>query len=302
MEDSLKNISTKISEWKKSWDSLSGKNTLHEYINLISGVTGALSGVWGNFQNSKANKLAAEANVKVNFDENPLKESLESIKRSVKNLEEGFMASFGSIGGETKKIMLNATESIDVFVKSADKSSDSLKKIGEALGEGLIDGIKGKKVKISETMQDIATGTEKTVTKTLEINSPSKVFKRIGEYVSEGLGDGIKDGAKFATKAMDSLSDNVVDASKSLSKVEKGADDYKDAMKDVEKATDKVNDKKLSFGGGFMAVVSTVATLGMALYELMSSNEEFSAKMGTYPLFFYLKRKVAKESRLLQSA
>lgn len=51
---------------------------------------------------------------------------------------------------------------------------------------------------------------------TLEINSPSKVMKRIGGYIADGLGDGIKDGSKTVKSAMGDISDTVEKSARRL--------------------------------------------------------------------------------------
>lgn len=184
-----------------------------------------------------------------------------------------------SLRGMTKAGAKKLIESISEALDDNEMIRDNARNIGKVIGEGLIAGIKGTQVKIYSTISDVTGKIKETAETTLEVKSPSKVFQRIGNFISEGLGMGIKDGAKTATNAMESLSDNVVDASKSLSKIEDGAKDYKKSLDNVGDATDKVSNKKISFGGAFAIAVTVISALVGFFKNLMESNEEFGAKV-----------------------
>lgn len=130
------------------------------------------------------------------------------------------------------------------------------KKIGNYIGAGIIEGIKGSKGKIEVVAHELGDDNViRTVMKTLEINSPSKVMKRIGGYITDGLGDGIKDGSKTVKSAMGDISDT------------------------VEKSAKKTSKTKFSFGG-IAAVATVVATLVGYFVDMLSTNEVLSEKMG----------------------
>lgn len=151
---------------------------------------------------------------------------------------------------------------------------------GEALAKGLIQGIRNNMDKVKIAVKEyLSEPAKKIIITDNEISSPSKVYERFGKYLAEGLGVGITDGAKTATNAMESLSDNVVDASKSLTKIGDGAKDYKKSLDDVGDATDKVSKKKISFGGAFAIALTVISALVGFFQNLMATNEEFGAKV-----------------------
>ena len=154
----------------------------------------------------------------------------------------------------TKKIE-NETEKIAEALKNSDKIQEAVKKIGKDIVGGMIDGIKSARPKLMLIVEELGEDNIiKTVVKEFQISSPSKVMKRIGEYISEGLGDGIKDGGKHIKAAMGDATDIIEDSSKRMS--------------------------KLQFGlGGLTAVTAIVVPLIDYFVNMMSTNETLSAKM-----------------------
>ena len=72
--------------------------------------------------------------------------------------------------------------------------------IGAAMTDGLVDGATSPAA-INE-LRDYINSFPAAAEDELEIRSPSRVFRRIGQYISQGLGLGILDGAPGATDAM----------------------------------------------------------------------------------------------------
>lgn len=130
------------------------------------------------------------------------------------------------------------------------------KEIGTYIGEGIIEGIKKSRTKVEVFAKELADDNViRTVMKTLEISSPSKVMKRIGGYIVDGLEDGIKGGSKGIKNAMSDITDT------------------------VEKTAKKTSKTKFSFGG-IAAVAGIVVSMASAFAGMLSSNEELSEKMG----------------------
>ncbi|MFR8853785.1 MAG: hypothetical protein ACLVHQ_02215 [Oscillospiraceae bacterium] len=104
-------------------------------------------------------------------------------KKKAKELEEYF--------DKGKRVIDDLGSSLGNTIKSvaADLAAGS-KAIGEGIADGvskgLKDGLKSVKMKTKELGED---GVIKEFETTLEINSPSKVMKRIGGYIADGLGE-----------------------------------------------------------------------------------------------------------------
>ena len=207
------------------------------------------------------------------------KEMQKNIK-SISSSVSGMNSSLNSAVKSVKSLGNNITKSISKLPSELKKSG---KDIGKAIADGITSGLKGKMGKVTEVTKDAAGKVISTTEKEFQIASPSKKMKKIGEYVAEGLGDGIKSGAKEAASAMEKLSDEVVDSSDSMKKVSKNAKGCVKSFEDVGDASDKLGEKKISFGGGFVAVAAVVATLVGYFIDLISTNEEFSSKRRIIP-------------------
>jgi len=74
--------------------------------------------------------------------------------------------------------------------------------VGKDMMQGLWDGIKSLADSILGTLADLADDAIEIVNTIFGNNSPSKVFKEIGQYLMEGLAIGIEDSQGMAIKAM----------------------------------------------------------------------------------------------------
>jgi hypothetical protein len=79
-----------------------------------------------------------------------------------------------------------AKDVVDGIDKEMKKSRKKLVRIGERAGDGLVKGLRNKIKDWTAAIQDYVKGTEVT----LKINSPSKVFERIGEQTAAGFNNG----------------------------------------------------------------------------------------------------------------
>lgn len=169
------------------------------------------------------------------------------------------ISSIGSFIVDIISMNKSVSKEIKNIAQNIEKEGSNIKKVsktmGESIAEGFVQGLRGSKVDINVTTYDVFGNVETTAMKRLEINSPSKVMKRIGGYIADGLGDGIKDGSKTVKSAMGDISDT------------------------VEKSAKKTSKTKFSFGG-IAAVATVVATLVGYFVDMLSTNEALSEKMG----------------------
>lgn len=85
--------------------------------------------------------------------------------------------------GQGARMAKDVVDGIDAEMKKAKKK---LIRIGERAGEGMVKGLRNKIKDWTQAIQDYVKGTEVT----LKIQSPSKVFERIGEMTAAGLNKG----------------------------------------------------------------------------------------------------------------
>lgn len=83
---------------------------------------------------------------------------------------------------------------------------------GEHLAQGFIDGMSAKREAVGSKAASLAGHAIDRFSAKLQIGSPSKVTRKIGEYFSEGFALGIGDGDNLASMAATQLSGSAVDA------------------------------------------------------------------------------------------
>lgn len=113
----------------------------------------------------------------------------------------------GLIEGQKEKQEEVYTTAETMFQNVKDKADeiltyDAFYEIGQNVGQGLADGILSMVDTVSAAATQLAKAAEKATTTSLQIKSPSRVFKKLGNYVGEGFELGIKDGFADIDKTM----------------------------------------------------------------------------------------------------
>lgn len=83
--------------------------------------------------------------------------------------------------------------------------SFSLRDIGQAMIDGLVEGIQEGGVRVAEALSGVAGGAIAAARKTLRSNSPSRVFMEIGGDVTDGMAIGLDDGAADVRSSMEAV-------------------------------------------------------------------------------------------------
>lgn len=83
---------------------------------------------------------------------------------------------------------------------------------GKDLIKGLVNGISNAKDAVINKIKDICSAALDKVKEFFGIKSPSRVMKKMGEYIMEGLGIGIEKSAKDVIRTMEDVSMGVEDA------------------------------------------------------------------------------------------
>ena len=106
--------------------------------------------------------------------------------------------------------------------------------IGSDIMQGLKDGIKNKIGAVKDAITETAGGLVTSIKSKLGIQSPSRVFMEIGNFIMQGLGIGIVDGAGEVESKSGKIIDNVRSGFKGLfSSVLKDGVSFKDALGNV---------------------------------------------------------------------
>lgn len=118
-----------------------------------------------------------------------------------KNLVEG-------IKKDKSKIVKEFTNNLDDAVSGIKGHYNDFHDAGSYLVEGFADGISQNTYKAEAKAKAMAEAAEKAAKKALDINSPSKVFRRIGYFVPEGFAQGIDRMGKVVRIASASMAES----------------------------------------------------------------------------------------------
>ena len=88
------------------------------------------------------------------------------------------------------------------------------KKAGVAVGDGFIGGIASKVAAVAAAAAAMARKAAASANRNLEIESPSRVFRRMGRFIGEGLAEGITNSTSDVSDAVTRLVNRVVDAAR----------------------------------------------------------------------------------------
>lgn len=124
---------------------------------------------------------------------------------------------------EQLKAMRDASnKEIEGILSDADNKGADFETVFGNLGinaaNGYINALRDRIDEVKAAAQELAAATSGTVEDELDINSPSKVMRKIGEYAGEGLKLGIEDEVSSAVKASQMLVDSVIGAGSSAAK------------------------------------------------------------------------------------
>lgn len=195
----------------------------------------------------------------------------EAYEGAAKTAEEQLKAMHDASNAEIAGILKDAND------RGADFES-VFKGLGVNAANGYIDALRGKLDEVKAAAQELAAATSETMETELDINSPSKVMRKIGEYTGEGFTLGIEDEVSSAVKASKELVDSVVGASQSAVKsAELAVPDMSAAtqtMKSYHAAQLSSVDLQSSANAG-----DTATAVKQALNEIVSGNVEIVTEM-----------------------
>ena len=138
------------------------------------------------------------------------------LKKSLKQGASGSLSSEGSHAGNTYKSGVSSKKSAAYgageSLKSGARSgaSGSLYDAGRNLASSLATGIRSLSFLTKNAAEDMAGNVVRVAKKVLKMNSPSKVFTKIGRGIPEGLAMGINQDTALVIKASKKMSDSTI--------------------------------------------------------------------------------------------
>ena len=138
-------------------------------------------------------------------------DEMKNKKESFKNAGKVLFGQFISGMGEKKESVEDKAESLAnsaVNATRTDTMYSRFKDAGKYLVNGFISGINSKIESAASKAAEMANAAEKAAKNALDINSPSKVFRRIGYSVPEGFAMGIDKMSYMANDSVDSMADS----------------------------------------------------------------------------------------------
>lgn len=179
---------------------------------------------------------------------------------------------------EQLKAMRDASnKEIEGILSDADNKGADFETVFGNLGinaaNGYINALRDRIDEVKAAAQELAAATSGTVEDELDINSPSKVMRKIGEYAGEGLKLGIEDEVSSAVKASQMLVDSVIGAGNSAIK---GMDVPKIDMSAAAETARSYRTAQTASADlqSSAKAAETSAVLKQALGELISGNVE----------------------------
>lgn len=148
--------------------------------------------------------------------------------------------------------------------------------IGAQIIDGLWQGIQSKFATVKEGISNLASGLASTVRSTLGIQSPSRVFMEIGNFIMQGLGLGMEKQQAYVVGVATSTANQAVSATK----------DAWAGMREVTKETAGAFDSFFSGIGSTIAeVIKGTKSLGDALKDVLAQLGSQLLQSGLQGLF-----------------
>ena len=184
---------------------------------------------------------------------------------------------------EQLKAMHDASnEEIAGILKDAEERGADFESVFKGLGvnaaNGYIDALRGKLDEVKAAAQELAAATSETMETELDINSPSKVMRKIGEYTGEGFTLGIEDEVSRAVKASKELVDSAIGAGETAAKSAEVVFPGMNAAVQTAKNYQAAQTANTNLQSN-AKTTETAAVLKQALSELVSGNVEIVQEM-----------------------
>lgn len=218
LADFMKALPSSGGTWQKVFGNKNASNfggQLETFGTSMKNLSDTLSGVKFSYYDSAATALNTITEAVTNFDVG----SLNYIVTSIGGL--GARASTAFTTNVEQSTIKNAFDApLNKAVSSVRSCMSKFYSAGSYLVTGFVNGIRDNIYRAQLAAIKMANDTELAARSELDINSPSKVFRKIGAGVPEGFAQGIERFSYLGIRAVEGMSDNAIDAtSKVLSSI-----------------------------------------------------------------------------------
>ena len=214
----MKALPSSDGAWQKVFGSKNASNfggQLEAFGTSMKNLSDTLSEVEFSYYDSAATALNTITEAVTNFDVG----SINSIVTSIGSL--GTKSSTAFTTNVEQSAIKNAFDSpLNKSVSSVRSYMSKFYSAGRYLVTGFANGIRDNIYLAQRAAIDMSSSTELAARSRLRINSPSKVFRKIGAGVPEGFAQGIERFRYLGTRAVEGMSNDAIDsASKVLSNI-----------------------------------------------------------------------------------
>lgn len=218
LADFMKALPSSGGAWQKVFGNKNASDFSTQLTTLgtsMKTLSDTLSGVEFSYYDSASAALNSITEAVTNFDVG----SLNSIVTSIGSL--GTKASTAFTTNVEQSAIKNAFDApLNKAVSSVRSYMSKFYNAGSYLVTGFVNGIRDNIYMARRAAIKLANDTELAARSELDINSPSKVFRKIGAGVPEGFAQGIERFSYLGTRAVESMSNDAIDsASRVLSNV-----------------------------------------------------------------------------------
>jgi len=134
----------------------------------------------------------------------------ESVAATASTIASNVESAFSSLGWKLEGKGYLAGSSLSSGLSSATQYIyDNMLVVGNNAMIGFNNGMVAMEQLVYDTASTIANNAVGVINNALQINSPSKVMERIGEYAGEGLAIGLENSTESIDSAMDSMADSI---------------------------------------------------------------------------------------------
>ena len=152
-------------------------------------------------------------------------EGLEAGVDRVQNVIKNTSANINSVIQMTTEEANNALQDgLSQMGKAVTESKALIGNIGVYIGDGLADGINDSTDKTYDASKNLAESAEDGMTDEVQINSPSRVFYRFGEYIVAGFTNGITDNTPVAVDGITTMVSDALTAAQDTLDSQNGDD------------------------------------------------------------------------------
>lgn len=216
-----------------------------------------------------------------------LPENVDSGKKLVDDISAGVK--------NNKALETEATAKVETTKKSFDSAvkSNNFEGVGKEIMTGVANGILNNQSLAINATSTVATNIKNKFKSELQIQSPSRVFYTLGEYINQGLSQGLYDSSGLPTNTMDGIAREILRSGDTISEgliskdAETGTLIYDQTYEAIHKKIDlyyQDRDKRIS-----LMTAGTEANLTALDREIRATEQAYDVKMKLYEQEFRAK-------------